>query len=660
MRRDEIRRIAMAQPQLDPREPQKSGSRFEWRDSQTRRLHRRLAARLISQNPIDDYLAAGFALIPIPPRRKGPVFAGWQLEQNAIRGHGNPRSNELIDQNIGLAHRWCRTCAVDIDDYKASTDWLRDRYINLVTLLAAPDAVQIKSGRQNRAKLLYQLPEHVEWLPTIKLDSVGLELRCASGDGRSSVQDVLPPSIHPDTGQAYEWIGDWRRLPILPTSLLRLWESLRHTPSAPKQRPAAGQQVKAGGRNDYLTSLGGSMRRVGMSEESISAALLAQNAETCSPPLERVEVLRIARSMARYQPIQSDGRGIPLANTPVKTPASAPPVTPFLIPAAEAIKNVTKAEELVENFLEKRAYAVLFGPSGAGKTFVALDIALCVAAGRPWAGKKTSQTSVVYLNGEGQRGMGKRIKAWLIHNELLDTEVPFYLTRHSLLLTEQEQIEKLIHEARSVDAKLIVVDTLARNFEGNENDASDMSTFNAHIGHLQAETDAAVLIIHHTGLTTDERARGNNQLKGALDSEFRVVRDGDLIALNATKQKDIELGEPMHFESEIITFDSDDGDELTSLIVKATGKQPYRKGVLFGSMRELLATITTMQNEVRVRLEKSGRSDDPKMSRRQLAERMSELAPDTLKKQLLRLKNGGHVELSRHDVWLKPDDWGTG
>ena len=67
-----------------------------------------------------------------------------------------------------------------------------------------------------------------------------------------------------------------------------------------------------------------------------------------------------------------------------------------------------------------------------------------------------------------------------------------------------------------------------------------------------------------------------------------------------------------------------------------------------------------MQNEVRVRLEQSGNADDPKVSRMQLADRMSALAPDTLKNQLLRLKNGGHVELSRHNVWLKPDDWGTG
>ena len=620
-----------------------------------------MAARLVA-SPVADYLAAGFSLIPIPLRRKGPVFRGWQLEHNAISGHDNPRSNELIDQNIGLAHRWCRTCAVDVDDYTASVDWLRDRAINLVGLLSAANAVQIKSGRKNRAKLIYQLPPGVEWLPTIKVDAVGLELRCASGDGRSTMQDVLPPSIHPDTGQAYEWVGDWRNLPTLPEALLNLWESLRYTPT-PKERPAPGKVIKAGGRNDYLASLGGSMRRVGMSEDSISAALLAQNAETCSPPLGDSEVLKISHSMARYEPVapNTDGRGLPLSiDSP--TIGSPSPVSqlPFLIPASQAIKNVTKAEELIENFIEKRAYAVLFGPSGSGKTFLALDIALSVAAGQPWAGKKTTQTSVVYLNGEGQRGMGKRIKAWLIHNELLDAELPFYLTRHSLLLTEQEQIEKLILEARTVDAKLIVVDTLARNFEGNENDASDMSTFNAHIGHLQAETDAAVLIIHHTGLTTDERARGNNQLKGALDSEFRVVRDGDLIALNATKQKDIELGDTMHFESEIITFDSDDGDELTSLIVKPSGKEPYRKGVISGSIRELLATIKTMQNEVRVRIEKSGRSDDPKVSRKQLAERMPELVPDTLKKQLLRLKNGGHVELSRHDVWLKPDDWEQG
>jgi hypothetical protein len=37
-----------------------------------------------------------------------------------------------------------------------------------------------------------------------------------------SVQDVLPPSIHPDTGKPYEWRGDYNNLVELP-ELIKTW-----------------------------------------------------------------------------------------------------------------------------------------------------------------------------------------------------------------------------------------------------------------------------------------------------------------------------------------------------------------------------------------------------------------------------------------------------
>jgi hypothetical protein len=98
----------------------------------------------------------------------------------------------------------------------------------LDALLGREDSVQIVSGRPNRAKLLYKLPAGVEPLRSRQLwkqdGRAALELRCATEDGLT-VQDVLPPSIHPDTGRPYEWRGNWRNLPDLPVELLTLWRS---------------------------------------------------------------------------------------------------------------------------------------------------------------------------------------------------------------------------------------------------------------------------------------------------------------------------------------------------------------------------------------------------------------------------------------------------
>jgi Virulence-associated protein E/Primase C terminal 2 (PriCT-2) len=112
-------------------------------------------------------------------------------------------------------------------------------------LLDAPEAVRIES-RPGRAKLLYRLAKP---LPSFRLGS--LELRCASSTG-VTVQDVLPPSIHPDTGKPYSWRynkpdGHWSRLPPLPGQLLNLWQGLVGTVGAQTQKPkapkAAGMQA---------------------------------------------------------------------------------------------------------------------------------------------------------------------------------------------------------------------------------------------------------------------------------------------------------------------------------------------------------------------------------------------------------------------------------
>jgi bifunctional DNA primase/polymerase-like protein len=173
------------------------------------------------------YLRAGFALVPIPAGLKGPRDTGWQHTESAIRIEEDAR-RRLNNGNVGVAHRWSGTCAIDIDDYGAAVAWLSGRGVDLDVLFLAEDAVQIRSGRPNRGKLLYRLPDRVEWLPTEQPRGSGLELRCATRDGAGTVQDLLPPSTHPDTGAPYEWAGEghWDALPVLPSAVLVIWQGI--------------------------------------------------------------------------------------------------------------------------------------------------------------------------------------------------------------------------------------------------------------------------------------------------------------------------------------------------------------------------------------------------------------------------------------------------
>jgi hypothetical protein len=183
-----------------------------------------------------EYVEAGWRLCAIDRAQKGPTYKGWQR---------NPIDVEVADgiDGAGLLHAYSGTCALDIDNLPIARDWLAERGVDVDALLEAPDSVRIHSGRPGRAKLLYRLKAP---LRTFKPEGSGVELRCATGNG-TSVQDVLPPSVHPVTRKPYEWVygeplmGDWHKLPPIPATLKTLWKGLlAENPEAPTQEREQG------------------------------------------------------------------------------------------------------------------------------------------------------------------------------------------------------------------------------------------------------------------------------------------------------------------------------------------------------------------------------------------------------------------------------------
>jgi len=175
-------------------------------------------------------VSCGLALVPIPKGQKGPNTPGWNEREKVITNPAD--AHRLEGLNVGLAHAYCTptpTCAIDVDDYPEARAWLGARGIDLDALSEAPEATGISSQRDGRHKVLYVLPADVGPLEGFKVRSPAgkniLEFRCATRSGKTE-QDVLPPSIHPDTGKPYIWVGnsDPTRIPPLPPSLLALWQ----------------------------------------------------------------------------------------------------------------------------------------------------------------------------------------------------------------------------------------------------------------------------------------------------------------------------------------------------------------------------------------------------------------------------------------------------
>src|SRR5215211_8204817 len=113
----------------------------------------------------------------------------------------------------------------------------------------------------------------------------GLDVKASGGYA------VAPPSVGPN-GRAYEWIisPEEAELADPPEWLMSLLE--RKRPKGPA--PNVGARIPSGQRNIALTRLAGTMRRPGMSETAILAALLEENERRCQPPLPRAEVEKIA------------------------------------------------------------------------------------------------------------------------------------------------------------------------------------------------------------------------------------------------------------------------------------------------------------------------------------------------------------------------------
>lgn len=174
---------------------------------------------------LEAYTRNGWKLIPIPPGTKGPATKGWNKKENVVTDHAMIPAGH----GIGLAHAYSGTMALDIDDWGTAHLALLEQGVDINALYQALDSVIIHSGREGRGKLLFKMPFGAA-LPSKKININGqtsYELRCGTSDGMT-VQDVLPPSIHPVTQQPYQWAGhgNWQNLPTIPQPLLDFWNGL--------------------------------------------------------------------------------------------------------------------------------------------------------------------------------------------------------------------------------------------------------------------------------------------------------------------------------------------------------------------------------------------------------------------------------------------------
>lgn len=234
--------------------------------------------------------------------------------------------------------------------------------------------------------------------------------------------------------------------------------------------------------------------------------------------------------------------------------------------------------------------ALSFGDPGCGKSFVAVAKACCIATGHSFYGRPVRQGLVIYLAGEGHNGLKRRTVAWERHTGQSLTDAPLYFSKAPARLLDATHADAVAAAVDTIAATegfpvLIVIDTLARSFAGgDENSTKDMNEFIAAVDAMKARyPGCVVLIVHHTGHSDKQRARGSLALKGALDAEFRVEKDGPTIIVTCTKMKDADEPAPIAFNLTSVEIGTDShGKPVTSAALVETNAPTKRAPRLQG------------------------------------------------------------------------------
>lgn len=247
----------------------------------------------------------------------------------------------------------------------------------------------------------------------------------------------------------------------------------------------------------------------------------------------------------------------------------------LLLDVAQLRASVGSLRWLVKHAVPANSIGILYGPSGSFKSFIALDLALHIAHGLPWLGRKTKAGPVIYVAAEGGTGLLGRIDAWHQKHGIAPPD-NLRVCIVPLMLDVPRDLARLSDAIAAECATLgmppvlIVLDTMSQTMNGDENEARDTAGYLRGLSlALRARFEAAVMPVHHTGHSTADRPRGSSVIKGNVDFLFSVTRPEDQMVaiLECRKQKDGDNGAPLPFvlEREIVGTD-DDGDELTSLV----------------------------------------------------------------------------------------------
>lgn len=235
---------------------------------------------------------------------------------------------------------------------------------------------------------------------------------------------------------------------------------------------------------------------------------------------------------------------------------------------------------VIDGLLGPNTLTVLFGESGAGKSFFAVDMAAHIAAAKDWRGYQVTPGPILYVAAERPQETENRFIAWARHHQVPRLEVMVTSTPIDLL-DPGGSTGEIVHMIEQMAADtgnkvpMIVVDTLARSMVGgNENSGEDVSQLVANLDYIREKTGVAVLLVHHAGKDASKGARGWSGLKAAADAEIELTADR---VATVTKSSAGEDGIQFCFELQSVALgENANGRSVATCLATETATLPRK------------------------------------------------------------------------------------
>lgn len=219
----------------------------------------------------------------------------------------------------------------------------------------------------------------------------------------------------------------------------------------------------------------------------------------------------------------------------------------------DIIDDNTPVDWLIDELVERNTMGLIYGPPASYKSYLATKMAVAIAQGVPFVGRDTKQGVVLIIAGEGHTTYSGRGEALRMKYGVENFNRSVKISEKSLQLNELTDCLELAAEIKAMPKppELVIVDTLGRNFSGDENSSAEINNLWALMERHIKPLGPSIMFIHHTGKTSNS-PRGSTAIQGNVDYSYEVSHKEGEVTFRCEKLKSARKADPIALKVKLV------------------------------------------------------------------------------------------------------------